>query len=119
FGVPGFRTQILIDGNAVGPTGAVLTGIRFRSDRNSMPLPGTTIPNVTVEVGETTAVLNAMQTTFAFNVSGPMTTVFSGSVVVPGGTQGHAGPQPWDIAITFTPPVAFTTANGNLLIDIK
>ena len=118
FGVPGFRTQILIDGSAVAPTGAALLGIRFRSDRPSLPLPGHSVPNVTVRVGETTAVVPQMDTTFANNVTGPMTTVFQGTVVVPGNPVGHSGPAPWDIEVPFVVPVPFSPANGSLLIEI-
>jgi hypothetical protein len=46
FGVPGFRTQILVDGDAIAPTGALLTGLRFRADRTSLPLAATAVPNV-------------------------------------------------------------------------
>ncbi|MBL9077789.1 MAG: hypothetical protein JNL08_09805 [Planctomycetes bacterium] len=118
FGLPGFRTQILIDGAAVAPTGAVLTGIRFRSDRPSLPLAGTTVPNVTVSLAETSVAVPGMSTTFAANATTPLVPVFTGTVTVPGNPAGHHGPAPWDIVIAFTQPFVFTTAGGSLLVDI-
>ncbi|MBX3464021.1 MAG: hypothetical protein KF830_12685 [Planctomycetes bacterium] len=116
FGVPGFRTQILLEGSAVGPNGAVLLGLRFRADRNSAPLAATSVPNVTVQIGETTVA--SLGTTFAGNVTGPMQVVFQGTVALPAQVPGHAGPQDWDIVIPFAQSFVFTTQNGNLLLDI-
>lgn len=118
FGVPGFRTQILISGPAVGANGAVLTGLRFRADRTSTPLAATVVPNVTVTVSHTSNFVGNMNGQFALNVTGPVTTVFQGAVTLPAHADGFAGPLPWDIAIPFAQPFAFTTAQGNLLVDI-
>jgi hypothetical protein len=118
FGLPGFRTQILIDGPAVGQSGAVLTGIRFRTDRTSSPLAGGAVPNVTVRVGETAIAPPNLGVGFAANATAPLTTVFQGTVQLPASSAGHAGPLPWDVEVPFAQPFVFTTANGSLLIDI-
>lgn len=118
FGVAGFRTQILAEGAAVGANGAVLSGIRFRSDRSSLPLAGGAVPNVTVALSHTNLAPGQLSTTFASNGNGPTTVVFQGTVVLPGHRTGGATPLPWDVAIQFSTPFAFTTAQGHLLIDI-
>jgi hypothetical protein len=118
FGVPGFRTQILVEGSAIGPTGAAVTGLRFRLDRNSVPAAAGTVPNVTIRLSETSVIVPNLSTTFASNVTGPAMVVFQGSVSLPGPGVGHAGPMPWDILIPLQTPFVYTVANGNLLIDI-
>lgn len=118
FGVPGFRTQLLLDGTALGPSGAVLTGLRLRADRGAAPQPAVTVPNVTVLVSHTSTFVGNLSGTFAGNVTGPTTTVFQGSITLPATTPGFAGPTSWDIAIPFAAPFVFTTAQGNLLVDI-
>ena len=118
FGMPGFRTQILVDAAAIAPNGALLNGIAFRSDRPSAPLAAQQVPNVTVSLSQTTAVVGAMSDTFATNVTGTPTVVFQGTVNLPAASAGLAGPQPWDVVVTFAAPFLFTTGGGNLLIDI-
>ncbi len=118
FGTQGFRTQILVDGTAIALTGAVLNGIAFRTDRQSAPLAPGQVPNVTVELSHSNTFITGMSPTFASNVTSPPTVVFQGTVNLPGSNAGLAGAPPWDIAITFPVPYSFTTAQGNLLIEI-
>ncbi len=118
FGVPGFRTQILVEGPSVAPVGAALTGLRFRLDRSSLPMAAGSVPNVTIALSETNVTVPNLGITFAANVTGTPTVVFTGTVQLPAHATGHAGPLPWDIVITFQTPFVFTTTNGNLLIDI-
>jgi hypothetical protein len=118
FGVQGFRTQILIDAAQIGPTGALINGMRFRADRPSLPLASSSVPNVTIKLSETLVPLGNLDPTFALNVTGVETTVFSGTVTLPAHTDAHAGPMPWDIVIPFSAPFGFQSLNGNLLVDI-
>jgi hypothetical protein len=118
FGLPGFRTQILVEGPTVAPTGAALTGLRFRLDRSSLPSVAGSVPNITIQLSETSVTVPNLDITFATNVTGTPTTVFQGTVQLPAHASAHAGPLPWDIVITFSAPYVFTTANGSLLIDI-
>jgi hypothetical protein len=118
FGVEGFRTQLLVDADAAGPTGSVLTGIRFRADRPQTAQPAFTVPNVTVTLSHSSAVIGNMDQQFAVNVTGTTTQVFSGSVTMPAQPEGFAGPQAWDLQITFAQPYTYTAASGSLLIDI-
>ncbi len=119
FGVPGFRTQILVDAAQIGPNGAVLNSLSFRMDRQSKSNSGPTqVPNVTIELSHTNVAVGALSTTFATNVTGPTTVVFQGTVSLPGPQTGFAGPLPWNVVIPFTQPYSFVAAQGNLLIDI-
>jgi hypothetical protein len=118
FGVPGFRTQILVDGDAIAPTGALLTGLRFRADRTSLPLAATAVPNVEVRLSHSTVPLGSLSATYANNITAPQQLVFQGTVTLPGHVAGGAGPMPWDIHVALTAPFAYDRALGNLLIDI-
>lgn len=118
FGVPGFRTQLLIDAAAIAPTGAALTGMRLRADRPSSPQAAVSVPNVTVTLSQSTTFVGNMNQDFAANVTGPTTIVFQGTVDLPAQPVGHAGPLPWDIVIPFAQPYVLATAQGNLLVDI-
>ncbi len=118
FGVPGFRTQILVEASAIASTQAVLTGIRFRADRPSAPLAAASVPNVTVSLSHCSLGLGGLQSTFANNVTSPATQVFAGTVQLPAQPVGFAGPLGWDVVVAFAQPYVFTTAQGDLLIDI-
>ncbi|MCA8974082.1 MAG: hypothetical protein KDC98_05135 [Planctomycetes bacterium] len=118
FGKLGFRTQILIDAASVATTQAVLTGIRFRADRASSPQAARSLPNVTVSLSHSSVGLGGLQTTFASNVTGAATQVFSGTVSLPAQATGYDGPMGWDTVITFPTPYVFTSSMGDLLIDI-
>ena len=119
FGVPGFRTQILVDAASIAPNGAALLGMRFRADRSSLPLSGGSVPNVTIDISHTNINIGNLGPTFAGNITEAPQNVFSGTVTLPAHASHHAGPMPWDITITFSQPFLFATVNGNLLIDIK
>lgn len=118
FGRPGFRTQLLVDAAAIAPNGGVVTGLSLRTDRTSLPLAATAVPNVTVRLSHSTQVVGAMSDTFANNVTEVPVVVFQGAVQLPGRTSGHAGPLPWDVGIAFPVPFVFTAASGQLLIDV-
>jgi hypothetical protein len=118
FGAPGFRTQLLVDPAAIAPSGALLTGIRFRVDRASLPLGATSVPNVTVSLSHTTQTLTGVSDSFANNVTSAPTVVFQGTVVLPGYSGGNAGAMPWDIDIQFASSFSYSASQGQLLIDI-
>jgi hypothetical protein len=118
FGSPGFRTQLLLDANAFAPNGALVTGLRFRADRVSLPATATSVPNVTVQVSSTTVANGLMNTSFAANVTGTPTTVFQGTVALPAYAAADGpGPMPWDVTIPFTAPW-LAAPGANILVDI-
>lgn len=118
FGAPGFRTQLLVDPAAIAPSGAFLTGIRFRVDRPSLPLGATSVPNVTVSLSHSTQMLTGVSDIFANNVTEVPTVVFQGTVNLPGYTGGNAGAMAWDVDVQFATPFLYSAAQGQLLIDI-
>mgnify|MGYP003643007402 CR=1 FL=1 len=118
FGSAGFRTQLVVDAAAIAPAGAVLQELRLRADRTSLPLVGSTIPNVVVSLSHTNRTVGNLDVSFANNVTAATTVVFQGSVGLPGHTDGFAGPMPWDITVPFGQPFVFDVTQGNLLIDI-
>lgn len=113
-----FRSQLLYDAAAVAPNGALLTGMRFRADRGSLPLPALTVPNVTVTLSHSSLAPSNMSTTFASNVTDVETVVFQGSVQLPGYTVATAQPLGWDIVIPFAQPFVWSPALGNLLVEL-
>ncbi|HEB53426.1 MAG TPA: hypothetical protein ENI87_09255 [bacterium] len=117
FGRPGFRTQIVVDGSAIAPNGALLTGLRLRGDRVSAPLAATLVPNVTITLSHTSVAPGAMSTAFASNITSSGTVVFQGAVQLPAVPEGFAGPLGWDIVVPLS-QFSYTTGQGNLLIDI-
>ena len=118
FGVPGFRTQLLLDGAVLAPNGALLTGLRFRADRGSLPSTGATVPNVTVTISNTTIPAGFLGTTFATNVTSTPTTVFQGSVTLPAyPAADRPGPMAFDVVIPFTTPW-LSSPGSNVLVDI-
>lgn len=118
FGQSGFRTQLLVAPQAIAANGAVLTGLRLRADRSSLPMLGVTVPNVTVQISHSSRQVGAMSDDFSVNLTGSPVSVFQGTVDLPGYQDGAAGPLPWDIVITFQQPFTYDVANGQLLIDI-
>ncbi len=118
FGIPGFRTQILVDATQVGANGATLNSISFRADRLFSSFGPTQVPNVTIQLSRTNVAVGSLATTFASNVTGPTTVVFQGAVSLPAHQTGFGGPLSWDIVIPFAQPYSFANGQGNLLIDI-
>ncbi|MFK7742039.1 MAG: hypothetical protein AB8H80_17115 [Planctomycetota bacterium] len=113
----GFRWQILVDAGAIAPTGGVLNGISFRSDDQELK-SAMALSNVTVSLSHSPMSTAAMSTTFASNATGPVTTVFQGSLNLPGTSTPAAGPSSWDVVVPFAAPYTFTAAQGSLLIEI-
>jgi hypothetical protein len=113
----GFRWQILVDAAAIAPNGAMLSGIAFRSDEDPTQ-SGYPLANVSVALRQTATTVGAMSATFASNGAGTATTVFQGTVSLPGAGTPAIGAGPFDVVVPFAMPFAFTVAQGNLLIDI-
>jgi hypothetical protein len=119
FGYEAFRTQLLVDPLVIAPTGATLTGLRFRVDRNALPRAASTLTGVTVRLSHSSQTLASVSTTFATNVTSLPTMVYQGPLFLPGYTDRAAGALPWDIHIPFTGAFQYNAALGRLLIDIE
>lgn len=122
FGRTGFRTQQILSQAALArsaPTGAILLGIAYRADNdNSSGSPAVTIPNVTIEMSQTSVIPATMSTDFASNITNSPVTVFQGSVNLPAYSSTPNGHASFGAGIPLTAPFLFTTGAGDLLIDI-
>lgn len=119
FGFAAFRTQMVVDPLAISPSGAVLTGLRFRVDRYALPRAASILPGVTVRLSHTSQTLASVSTTFATNVTAQPVVVYQGPLFLPGYTDRVAGALPWDIHIPFSGPFQYAAYQGRLLIDIE
>jgi hypothetical protein len=118
FGRTGFRTQFLVDSAVVAASGGLIGGIEFRPDSsNSIGSQAVTIPNVTIQISQTSFDPTSMSTDFATNTTGSPVTVFQGAVSLPAHSSNGFDPAPW-ARIQFQAPFGFATGNGDLLIDI-
>lgn len=118
FGRTAFRAQQLFESAYLAQTSAILTGIEYRADNdNSASKPAVTINNVRFDLSETTVGTAAMSTTYAANITGAVTTVYTGSVSLPAYASTSGGIAPWGPLLPFNVPFVLTTANGNLLVD--
>ena len=118
FGYDAFHAQQVWDGTEIATTSALLNGLSLRSDAPNLPANAVTVNNVTVELSETTVTPFTMGTAFAGNETSIPTVVFQGSVNLPALPDQTFGPAPFSILIPFQAPFTFTTANGNLLVDV-
>ena len=117
FGYTTCRTQQVVTASALCRVSALLTGLAMRRDGTGTGnMLARQVPNFKVELGTTTASPGSLNTTFAANRTGTMTTVFSGNYNLPANPP--ANPGPFNIKWTWTKPVIFLANQGNLLIDI-
>jgi hypothetical protein len=117
FGLPGFRTQLLVDAAAIAPNGAQLTHLRLRTNRGATA--AAIVPNVTITLSHTLQSLAGVSPVFANNQTTSGTVVFRGTIVRPGYTDGGLAARAWDVVVPFAAPFVFDRTQGNLLIDIR
>ncbi|MEZ5967308.1 MAG: hypothetical protein R3F56_25955 [Planctomycetota bacterium] len=119
FGRTAFRAQQVVHGSAIAPNNATINALGYRADNdNSANKPAVSIANVQIDLSPTTVDQLTMSTTYAQNITGTVTTVFSGTVNLPAYNSTEGGVAPWGPVIPIT-PFSFTTAGlNNLLIDI-
>ncbi len=117
-----FRTQHIIAGASICTVNSFVTHISFRPDnelRWSGSTTAQTFPNVQVKMSHTNATPETMSDTFATNITGAETVVFTGSVTLPAFMpSGDGTPANWDIVLQLTSPYPYVRANGDLLIEI-
>ncbi len=112
-----FRVQQVVDGAAIATNAATITAIGYRLDNdNSLGGIAYTFPNVTISLSPTTVSPSAMTTTFASNITGAPTVVFSGAINAPAYTSVPEGVDTFfPMAIT---PFSYAPSGTSLLIDI-
>jgi hypothetical protein len=120
FGLPSQRYQQVYAANQfstiVGPQ--TITAIRFRPDSSFGSAFSSTINSIQINLSTTSAAVDALSSTFASNVGGNDTVVFSGALSLSSANIGGP-PRNFDIVITLTTPFVYNPANGNLLLDVR
>jgi hypothetical protein len=96
----------------------LITAISFRPDGSSGTAFGSTLPNIQINLSTTSAAVDALSTTFAANVGGNDTVVFSGPLSLSSSNIGGP-PRNFDIVITLQTPFLYDPTAGNLLMDVR
>ena len=119
FGRTAFRAQQLFDAAYIAPNLAIINSIEYRADNDSSTAkPAVVINNVQVDVSQTLIDSTTMTTTYAANVTGVPSTVFTGSVSLPAYASSSGGVAPFGIMVPFNTPFVSQASLGNLLVDI-
>jgi hypothetical protein len=100
------------------PAAMLITAIEFRPDGTFGRAFASTLSNVRVDLSTTTFPVDGLSSSFAQNVGGDNTTVFSGPLSLSSAFTG-AGPKDFDIVINLTTPFFYQPALGNLLLDVR
>jgi hypothetical protein len=97
-----------------------ITALSFRRDGFTAPgFTATTIPGVIISLSSTAKEPDGLSLTFAQNVGGDVTTVFSGDLTLASPASGPGSPKPFDIYVPLQTPFAFQSGSGlNLLLDV-
>jgi PEP-CTERM motif len=99
-----------------GPT--LINAISFRPDVDSGSSFNTLLSNIQISLSTTAALPGGLSTTFATNVGGDNTLVYSGALALSSSYTGGS-PKDFDIVITLQNPFFYDPANGNLLMDVS
>lgn len=112
-----FHVQQIVEGTAIAPNAAVITSVGYRLDNdNSLGGVAYAFPNVTITLASTTVAPSTMTTTFANNVTGASTVVYTGPVNAPAYAS-----TPGGIDTFFPLPISaypFSVGTNHLVIDI-
>lgn len=112
------RVQHLVEGSRFCTTSAVLFSFAYRIDGRSSGAPqAVSLPNLTISLGYSSKTAPTMSTTFASNVQGTQTTVFSGTLNLPVQSAPPAGLGSFNIVQKLSKPFIYQRSQGNLLIQ--
>ena len=107
------------------PVAELISGFSFRAYPGAAPSVffsnSVDISDVVIQLSTTSAGADESgslpSTTFADNLGGDTTTVFSGALTLTTAATG-IGAQPFDYTVTFSTPFLYNPSAGNLLLDI-
>lgn len=122
FGWSSGRVQYLIDGAQLCSTFALLTNVQFRLDGGNFNVdaPTTKTFQATLVAYEVPITPSTMTNNWTNNIGAATgTTLFSGSLTVPGAQRVYPFPNPWTIDIPFLQAFLYQRGNGNLLLDLQ
>ena len=98
----------------------LITQISFRPDLTDGAAFNTTLTNIQINLSTTTAGPDGLSSTFAINVGGDDTIVFSGQLSLSSAHAGPVqGPMVFDIIIDLQTPFIYDPSSGNLLLDVR
>lgn len=119
FGYTHQRAQQVWVGSAVTTSTALISGVNYRANApRTNPMPGRTYTTLNIKLGTTKASPTSMSTTFATNITSTMTTVFNKAYSLPTQVVISTSPSAFNISFGWTTPLFFSSANGNLLMDV-
>jgi len=120
FGLPSQRYQQVYAASQFGG-GGLITQIIFRPDAFAGNAFTSTLPDIQIDLSNTSAADDGLSTTFANNVGSNDTVVFArGPLMLSSAFTGPPnGPKDFDIVITLTTPFFYNPAMGNLLLDVR
>jgi hypothetical protein len=101
-------------GALAGPE--LITGIAFRPDSAQTSAFSFSFANVQIDLSTTSAAPDGLGPTYASNVGGDVTTVYSGALTLSSSNTG-GGPKDFDVAISFQTPFSYDPTAGNLLLE--
>ena len=94
-------------------------GFRYHGNNNTTPM---TYYSMSVRLSTTSNAVDNLSSTFAENVGGDSSVVFSGRYILgvtPLPADHHVHPWPFPMFIQFSTPFYYNPTNGNLLLDIQ
>lgn len=115
------RYQQAYDAAAFSGVGGpvLITGVRFRPDKDEGAAFSKTIPNILINMSTTTKAVNSLSATFANNVGvDDQVVVTQGSLPLSSSDTGGP-PRDFDIEIDFDTPFTYDSTGGNLLFDVR
>jgi hypothetical protein len=112
-GYGGGRTQQIVAAGALTSGAGLIREIRLRPDAGSLKEPARILSNMTLRVSQTTVTPQGMSATFANNITGTPSTVWTGTINLPAPNN----QQTFSTVFKFSQPFVFVAAQGNLLLD--
>lgn len=122
FGYTTSKSQQIWLGSAVTSSIALINGFKYRRDygRGMYPAePGRTYNNATVSIGTTTVAPDKMSTTYASNVTSPLTKILNkAKLSLPALPASTSQPEAFNIGLNWTTHYIFTGNQGHLILEL-
>jgi len=96
----------------------LISAISFRPDGDFGTSFSSTLSSIQINLSTTVAAPDGLSTTFASNIGGNDTQVYSGSLTL-SSTNTGGPPRNFDIVITLQTPFLYDPSVGNLLMDVR
>jgi len=110
------RYQQVYASSEFGSDPLSISAIAFRINDLSSGFLDTTFTNMTVNLSTSANTAGSLSSTFADNIGTDAQNVYSGDLILSG--TGGAGPNPFDVTITFQTAFVYNPAGGDLLLEI-